>query len=408
MAIIALVALVVVIVIGTVKKINIGIVGIAGACVLALVSNMSVRDLVAGFNATLFLRLLGIQLLVCAAQANGTMETLAKRVVFVGSRRSIRLIPILIYIAFLACGFAGIDIIFLATPFIMALAFQLGMSPIKVLIFQILAFQGSGMSPLGVTGINATSLAEKAGIVMNGWNGAIVCSMATTIMCVAAYFIFGWQKEQSRCIDGLDNTHFDLNQILTLLGFVAYVVCTMFLEWDTLIAPTLIAFVLMMIGVAEPKKVVSNIPWNVLIMIGGMSMMTGAVSTLGGVELLSNAIASVSAPALCVPLILLVAGLMSFFSSGNGVVLPTLIQMVPNLKGSVTGMVAGICMGAGCTGISPFSTIGGHMMSCYDSIYKPTDEERTKMFNELLITSIVCLATNALFSLLGLYNLTFF
>lgn len=406
MAIVALVALVVVIVIGTWKKINLGIMGIVGACVLALISQTGVRDLVAGFNTTLFLRLLGIQLLICAAQSNGTMETLAKKLVAIGGKKSIRLIPVIIYFAFLILGYCGIDIVFLATPFILALAFQLGVSPLKLLFTVILGFHGSGISPLATSGVNTFSVAEKAGLAINGWNCAITTGIASTIVFVAVYFIFGWHKEQNREIEGIDSVKFNLNNILTLLGFVAYVVLTMFLKMDILVAPTLITFVLLLVGAADGKKTISSIPWNVLIMIGGMSMMSGMVAKLGGVELLTKAIASVKVPALVPPLMLLVAGLMSFFSSGNGVVIPTLIPTVTGLSANTYAAVTSVCLGACSTGTNPFSTIGGHIMSCYDAIYKPTEEERAKTNNELLIASIVCLVVYAVLALVGVFNIT--
>lgn len=406
MAVVALITLFLVIFIGTWRKINIGIVGIVGACVLSLVASVSTRELLAGFNTTLFLRLLGIQLLVCVAQANGTMETLAKKLVSVGSKSSIRLIPVIIYVCFPLCGYAGVDIIFLATPFIIALALQLRVQPMKMLFTLILAFQGSAISPLATSGINAYSLAEGANIAVNGWNCAITTGIATTIMFVAVYFIFGWHKEKNREIEGIKDVHFNKNHLLTLLGFVFYVIMTMFMKMDVAVAPTIIAFVLMLIGAADSRKVVSSIPWNVLIIIGGMSMMAQMVATLGGVDLLASVISAVNVPALNAPLLLVVAGTMSFFSSGNGVVMPTLIPIVANLSGNTSAMIAAIGMGAGCTGISPMSTIGGNMMSSYDSIYKPTEEERSKMFNQLMLAALTCMAVNALFGLLGLYNLT--
>ena len=225
-------------------------------------------------------------------------------------------------------------------------------------------------------------------------------------MFIVCYFVFGWHKEKSRTIEGIENVHFNKNQILTLIGFAAYVFMTLVLKMDTLIAPTLIAFILMLIGAVDTKKAISSIPWNVLIMIGGMSMLTGVVKTLGGVALLANAISAVNVPALCAPLMLLVAGLMSFFSSGNGVVLPTLIPIIPSLNASAGALTAAVGMGASCTGISPLSVIGGHMMSCYDAIYKPTEEERTKTFNQLMIAAVVCMVVNALFALVGLYNIS--
>ena len=213
---------------------------------------------------------------------------------------------------------------------------------------------------------------------------------------------------ENRVLEGIDDTKLTLDHIVTLLGFVAYVVLTLGFKLDTLVAPTLIAFVLMFLGVAEPKKVISSIPWSVLLMIGGMTMLTGAVNTLGGVKLLSDIITKVTIPFIQVPLMLVVAGLMSFFASGNGVVIPTLVPIIPNMSASTTALLAAVYMGAASSGISPFSTIGGHIMSCYDSIYKPSEEERTKTFNQLLLVAIASIVINAVLALVGVYNINIF
>lgn len=408
MAILALVVLVVSIVIGTKFKINIGIMGIVGACVLALIAGISVRDLIGGFNSTLFLRLLGIQLLVCAAQNNGTMETLAKKLVSVVSRRSVRFIPIVIYVVFSIVGLAGVDIVFLATPFVLALAYQMNMNPIKMLFALILSFQGSAISPLALSGINLYSVAEQSDLIVNGWNNVTATMISTGIIFIVYFFVSGWYKEKAVVLDGIEDAKFNWKHIVTLLGFIAYVIMTMGFGIDTLIAPTLIAFVLIIIGASDAKKTIASIPWNILIMIGGMSLLTGVVSLLGGVELLSNAISKVTNPIILTPIMLLVAGCMSFFASGNGVVIPTLVPVVASLNGNVSALITAVGFGSGCTGVSPFSTIGGHMMSCYDSLYHPTDEERTKTFNQLLITSLICLGSNAVISFTGILGVSLF
>lgn len=408
MAILALLVLVVSIVIGTKFKINIGIMGIVGACILALIAGISVRDLVGGFNSTLFLRLLGIQLLVCAAQNNGTMETLAKKLVSIVSKRSVRFIPIVIFVVFSVAGLAGVDVVFLATPFVLALAYQMNMNPIKMLLALILAFQGSAISPLALSGINLYSVAEQSGIAVNGWNNVTATMISSSIIFIVYFFVSGWYKEEAVVLEGVGDVKFNWKHVVTLLGFAAYVIMTMGFGIDTLIAPTLIAFVLLMIGASDSRKTIASIPWNILIMIGGMSLLTGVVSLLGGVELLSNVIAKVTNPFILTPIMLLVAGCMSFFASGNGVVIPTLVPVVANLSGNASSLVTAVGLGAGCTGVSPFSTIGGHMMSCYDSIYHPTDEERTKTFNQLLITSLICIGSNAIISLTGILGVNLF
>ncbi|MBR1937464.1 MAG: hypothetical protein IJ836_00715 [Spirochaetales bacterium] len=99
---------------------------------------------------------------------------------------------------------------------------------------------------------------------------------------------------------------------------------------------------------------------------------------------------------------------MSFFTSGNGVVIPTLIPIIPSLSASSSALVTAVGMGSGAAGISPFSVIGGHMMSCYDSIYKPLEEDRTKTFNNLLLFAVMCIVCNAILSLVGIYSLRIF
>lgn len=76
------------------------------------------------------------------------------------------------------------------------MAFQLGVSPLKLLFTVILGFHGSGISPLATSGVNAFSVAEKAGLAINGWNCAITTGIASTIVFVAVYFIFGCIKNR--------------------------------------------------------------------------------------------------------------------------------------------------------------------------------------------------------------------
>lgn len=410
MAIISLLALAAAIIIGTVKKINIGIMGIITACILAVISGISAGELAAGFGSLLFLRLLSIQLLICIAQSNGTMDVLAKKLVKIGCEKNIRLLPIILFVALLICNVAGIDVIFLVTPFLIAIAMQLKMHPLKVMFPLLLVFQGASCSPLYATGANMLTLAQQSGIQMNNWNSVVLTCITSAIMFVIFYFVFGWHKTANQTIEGIDTLKFNRNQILTLLGFVAFVIMTLVLKLDTMIAPAIIAVILLLAGAAEPKKAVGSIPWNVLIMIGGMSVLAGVVIDLGGVDLLSEIIANVAGPVTASPLMVLIAGIMSLFSSGNGVVMPTLIPTIPGIvaagaSGQAAALVIAVSIGAITSATSPMSTIGANMVSCYGSIYNPTDEERTKFFNQCLLFTIICLVIQILFALIGIYKI---
>lgn len=410
MAAIALLALVLAIVIGTVKHINIGIMGIIAACILSIVAGLPAKAVAGGFGSLLFLRLVSIQMLICIAQANGTMDVLATKIINISCRKNIRLFPIIVYIAMVVCTVMGFDVTFLIPPFLIAIAFQLHIDPLKVFFPYALAFIAAGCSPLAVTGANAVSIAEKSEIIINGWNVPFVGILTCTIMFVIFYFVFGWNKQENVQLDSIKNATFDSKQILTLLGFVAYVILTVFFKWDILVAPAVISFVLFCLDAAKPQKVITALPWNVLILIGGMSVLSSVVFQLGGVELLSNMIASVANPIISAPLVMATASAMSFFSSGNGVVIPTLIPTIPAIVsagavGQVTALVTAVVIGASSTGISPMSTIGGNWMSCYDSLFKPTEGERHKVFTRQLLFVLGCMGLQIIFALLGLYRI---
>lgn len=409
MAVVALIALVAAIVIGTWRHINIGIMGIIFACILGIIAGIPAGQLAAGFNSMLFLRLLAVQLLVCIAKQNGTIDTLAKKLVKVGCGKSVKLLPIILFFAFLFCGTVGIDTVFLVTPFLVAIAYEAEIDPMAILISMIFSFQGIGMSPLAVTGVNAYSNAEQAGLSVNSWNALLLTWISSTVLFFIFYFIFGWHKQKPVTLTGMETAKFDRNQVLTLLGFAAYVVMTLVLGWDIMVAPAVISLVLLVLNAADSKKVIADIPWGILIMISGMSVLASVVVDLGGVDLLSGVLSKVSVSFLAAPLMGLIGGAMSFFSSGNGVVIPTLVPTIPSISAatsaSAQAMLISLCLGAGCTGMSPMSTIGGHIMSCYGAIYKPSEEQRTIFFNRMMVFCLICLVAQAVVALTGFYSL---
>ena len=76
-AIISLVGLVAIILLANLRNINVGLVGLAMAMLLATVSGLELRDVYSSFNVQIFLRMLGMQVLIVIARNNGTVALLA-------------------------------------------------------------------------------------------------------------------------------------------------------------------------------------------------------------------------------------------------------------------------------------------------------------------------------------------
>ena len=115
-AIVSLVSLVIVIIIANKKNINIGLVGMAVALLVGTLGGMSYKDILGGFNALLFLRMMGMQCLICVAKYNGTMEALAQRIIKIGCGRAIRLFPVILYAGLVLCEYAGTAMFLLILP----------------------------------------------------------------------------------------------------------------------------------------------------------------------------------------------------------------------------------------------------------------------------------------------------
>ena len=96
---------------------------------------------------------------------------------------------------------------------------------------------------------------------------------------------------------------------------------------------------------------------------------------------------------------------MSWFSSANGVVFPTLIPTVPQVAANVGGasliqMVAAIVCSATVAGISPMST-GGSLVMAGCAQEKNGKENDSSLFVKLFGVSAMCVAIIFLFTLAG-------
>lgn len=141
----------------------------------------------------------------------------------------------------------------------------------------------------------------------------------------------------------------------------------------------------------------------------------GAIA--GGIDLLATGLASIMTGRTAPALISLASGIMSWFSSTSGVVMPTMIPTIPSIlehlgpEGANLApalMVSAVTVGSSCAGISPASTGGGLIMASLASDLKDHNItfDYNKLFIKLFLTSIFSVMMAVLFALIGGYNFT--
>jgi di/tricarboxylate transporter len=222
------------------------------------------------------------------------------------------------------------------------------------------------------------------------------------------YFLFRWNKEPNQeGVGGGDNERFSAKQWLTLCGIVATAVLAFF-QVNVGLAAFAVSVFLTFFRAADEGKVMKKIPWNTLMMITGVGILIELVSSLGGIDLLSHWLSNMMGERTATGIIAILAGVMSWFSSASGVVMPTLIPTVPEIAQTLGGdmnlsLTVALCVGAHLAALSPLSSCGGLMLSAYSSTGEVSEKEKNSTFLKLFGLSACGILFSALLAFLGVY-----
>ncbi|MBR0249175.1 MAG: C4-dicarboxylate ABC transporter [Synergistaceae bacterium] len=414
LAVVALIFLLAAIVLGFVRKMNVGLVCLGLAFILGRIGNVPTRTILGGFPGNLFLTLLGTMFFFSLLQENNTLELLSKKIVsLVGTKTFF--IPVIIYAAsFLlsAAGPGAISVQAVMIIFAVSLSVQMNASPILMGGMAILGAVGGTASPIALTGILVRDLTAGANITGLDMPVFIGVSVVNFICAVVLYIVYGGYKLRS---DSSVSTGvipaFNGSQKICTLALLAMIILVVGFQYDVGLISFMLALILMLMGIVNEKAAMKLVPWSVLILICGVNVLMTVTKAMGGIDLLASILASMMNETTATPIIGLTAGIMSWFSSANGVVFPTLIPTVPdivaNVGGNVTAlqMIVSIVAAACVAGISPLSTGGSLVLASYTQETNASDKEQASLFAKLFGTSFMVVMVVVIFALLGGFRL---
>ena len=417
---ISLIVLVAVIAAAFIFKVNTGLAAIMASLVLVYATGMPEKFIINSFDSKMFLMLFGVMYLFCIAQENKTLDVLARKVIAL-CKGKVKIFPVILFLlgaVLSAIGPGLISVTALMAAIIVALARQTGCKPISLLPFGTLGSFAGGLSPITPSGIVAMGKAEEAGIL--GLAGPLNLKMALVNVLFAAvlyFFVFKWHKfTPAPAAEGAENEKvppFTGKQWATLTGIAAVAVMA-FLGINVGLAAVCVAVLLTVFRCADEGAALKKISWGTLLMISGMGILISLVTELGGIDLLCNGLQKLVGNSTASAIMCLLAGVMSWFSSASGVVMPTLIPTVPALAASLSGgnalvITVGLCIGAHMAALSPLSSCGGLMLAAYSSSGEVTAKDRTRAFLQLfgmsagglVFATVLALAEGLIRGLLG-------
>ena len=232
-------------------------------------------------------------------------------------------------------------------------------------------------------------------------------SVSNLICAIVVYVVLGGYKfRAAQAGSKQEKDSFDRSQMISLIALLVMVVLVVGFSYDVGLTCFTLSLVLMLTKAANEKAALKMIPWSVLILIAGVNVLMNITQKLGGIDLLSSILASFMSTRTAAPIMGFTGGLMSWFSSANGVVFPTLIPTVPEIAQQVGGasivqMVSAIVCSATVAGISPLSTGGSLIMASYAQETGCDEKEQQKMFGTLFAISASVVAIVFVLSLTG-------
>lgn len=410
LAALALIFLVVAIVLGFVRKMNVGLVCMGLAFILGLIGNVPTNTILGGFPSKLFMTLLGTMFFFSLLQENHTLELLSQKMVgLVGSKTF--LIPIIIYVVsylLSAAGPGAISVQSVMIIFAVSLAVQINASPILMGGMAVLGAVGGTASPIVLTGILVRDLTAEMGL--SGMEGPVFIGVSVAnLMCmIVVYIVYkGYKLRSEKTVSVKDLPKFTKSQLLCVAALAALIVLVVGFKFDVGLVSFMLALILMLCNVVNEKAALKLIPWSVLILICGVNVLMTVTKELGGIDLLADLLSRLMNSVTATPIMALTGGIMSWFSSANGVVFPTLIPTVPDIVANVGGdvtvveMIAGIVAAACVAGVSPLSTGGSLILASYTQETDASDKEQSSIFAKLFGTSFMVVMVVVIFALVG-------
>lgn len=414
LGIIALICLIAVIAIGFWRKINVGILAIAIAVILGYGSGeYNTAKIVSGYSASLFITLFGLTMLFGIITHNGCLEQVLRRLINLFGR-FIWCVPILLFasawlVSALAGGFAGLAFIVGVTiPVIRST----GYDPIMLMIIGNAGAQAGRYTRISPDGNIVLNLLAQQGIEGNLTALTLNMTLAMGVIALLAYIYFKGYKTRSTSEKlHLETQKLTRKQWIALASLVVMVFAIMVQGRDAGLVGVAISVALIAMGVIDEKTAFNSVPWSTVIMVTGVGVLMKIVINSGGIAILTQLISSMtnafSAPgASC-----LMAGVMSWFSSTLGVVVPTLTPTVGELTASIggnltaIGLLSTMLIGSSSACFSPASSVGGLILSSIagDSKLK-VNFNNEKAFVVLFVWSVAMVIINSLIALTGFYS----
>jgi Na+/H+ antiporter NhaD/arsenite permease-like protein len=405
LALISVCALALAVLVSCVSRLNVGVLALALAWVVGVyIGGIPVNTVMSGFPHQLFLTLAGVTLLFALAESNGTLDRITRHAIRV-CRGNRGMIPVMFFVlgaAIASMGPGNIATAALLAPLAMATASRSG---IPLFLMAIMVGNGAnsgGLSPFAPTGIIVNGIMARNGLGGLELQTYLYNLIAHAVVAFGGYVLFGGLKlfraaspssteptpqaptpgAASATADSAAHA-FARRHWITIGVISAVILGVMVGKANVGMAAFAGAVVLVLTKSGDDGEAIRRMPWRVIVMVCGVTVLISLVERAQGIDLIVSAVAKVASAETVTGVIALFTGIVSVYSSTSGVVLPAFLPMVPGLAEALPGASAisiatSMNVGGHLVDLSPLSTMGALCLAGASA-----DESRA-LFNKLL------------------------
>lgn len=416
-------ALVISVVVGEKRKINAGLLAIPLAFLIGCtLGGQSVSAIINLFPVRVFYNLFIATTFYGFANENGTMKVLTRRLVYL-FRNAQWSMPLVLFLISLILSASGANLeatVIMLSPVAFSLAAEMHFDPFLAALTLWAGGCAGNWVPWGsMTNAFAALFFDVLGedAAYAAFNKMFITLLIILIIIVGVMFIAykGYKANGHVDMDNVVMTSenkktlsvlFISLAVLVIPALVQLIVPNPVTKWITayLNIQTVAAIssaVMALMKLADTGSVIKNrVPWNMIIMISGVTMLMGLVNCLGITDALSQFLAGGSIPVLLVvPLLTAIFALLSFFVSGM-VLQPLLVSFAPALI--ALGISGGTIITAAQAGgivssLSPYSAAGAMAISgC-------SEDDRLAVSGKMIRYAIVFSVIVSLLAFTGIY-----
>ena len=391
LAAISVCALFITIIISCLTKLNVGVIAIAAAWLIGVyLGGFKIDQIAAGFPVQLFLTLVGMTLLFAQAQLNGTLDKLAHKAVRL-CRGNSGLIPVMFFFvaAMLASfGPGNIAAAALMAPIAMAVGARAGVPAFLMAVMVGNGANAGSLSPFAPTGIIVSGLMAKIGLPGHEWQSYWTNFAAHAAVAFGGYLLLGGLRLFASHRHANPPPELALERLnrynwITLATIAVLLMSVIFLQVNVGMGAFLAAGVLGLLCAADHAESIRKIPWSVIIMVSGVTVLIALLEKTQGLALFTDLLSRLASKQSVTAVVAFITGAVSVYSSTSGVVLPAFLPTVPGLSSRLGADPLSIALamnvGSHLVDVSPLSTIGALCIAA-----APAEVDIRRLFNSMI------------------------